>query len=155
RAQPARRRRAGDPRSPDRETAAGIPRGRDPPGAGGALLSRDRRDHRRAHRHGHVAPGPGARADAPGVGPHLERFKGLGGAGKMNMDHTDFLDHADAYLDGETTPEDRRTIEAHLSACADCRAELDRRQTFSRRLKAGASYHEAPAGLARALAARL
>ena len=73
----------------------------------------------------------------------------------MSMDHAEFLDRADAYLDGETTPEDRRAIEAHLAACADCRAELERRQAFSRRLKAAASYHEAPAGLALALASRL
>ena len=73
----------------------------------------------------------------------------------MTVEHADFLNRAEAYLDGEATPEDRRAIETHLAACADCRAELERRRAFSRRLKAGATYHEAPAGLARALAARL
>jgi anti-sigma factor RsiW len=71
------------------------------------------------------------------------------------MDHKELLALADAYLDGEVTPAAKAEIEAHLKDCAACPAELEARKDFSRRLKAGASYHEAPEGLARALAARL
>jgi anti-sigma factor RsiW len=71
------------------------------------------------------------------------------------MDHKELLALADAYLDGEVTPGAKAEIEAHLKDCAACRAELEARKDFSRRLKAGASYYEAPESLIRSLAARL
>ena len=71
------------------------------------------------------------------------------------MDCKEIRALADAYLDGEVTPAARAEIEAHLKDCAACRAELAARGDFSRRLKAGASYHEAPEGVIRSLAARL
>jgi len=71
------------------------------------------------------------------------------------MDCKELLSLAGAYLDGEVTPAAKAEIEAHLADCAACRAELAARRDFSRRLKAGASYYEAPEGLVRALAARL
>jgi anti-sigma factor RsiW len=71
------------------------------------------------------------------------------------MDHRELLALADAYLDGEVTPAAKAEIEAHLKDCAGCRAELAARRDFSRRLKAGVSYYEAPEGLIRSLAARL
>jgi anti-sigma factor RsiW len=71
------------------------------------------------------------------------------------MDCKELRTLADAYLDGEVTPAVKAEIEAHLKGCAGCRAELAARKDFSRRLKAGASYYEAPEGLARALAGRL
>jgi len=71
------------------------------------------------------------------------------------MDCKELRALADAYLDGEVTPAAKAEIEAHLKDCAGCRAEYAARRDFSRRLKAGASYYEAPDGLVRALAARL
>jgi len=71
------------------------------------------------------------------------------------MEHRDLRLLADAYLDGEVTPSIRVEIEAHLADCPDCPLEFARRRDFSRRLKAGASYFEAPESLTRALAQRL
>lgn len=71
------------------------------------------------------------------------------------MDCKELRALADAYLDGEVTPAVKAEIEAHLKDCAGCRAELAARRDFSRRLKAGASFYDAPDSLVRALAARL
>ncbi len=62
---------------------------------------------------------------------------------------------ADAYLDGELPPASRAEIDAHLAGCAACRAEIEADRAFIARLKAGASYFEAPAGLAARLTQRL
>jgi anti-sigma factor RsiW len=48
----------------------------------------------------------------------------------------------DAYLDGELGNGQKRRAEAHLGACAECRAELIRRRALSRMLQAA----PAPAG---------
>ena len=71
------------------------------------------------------------------------------------MDCRELLSLADAYLDGELPPASRAEIDAHLAGCAACRAEIEANRAFIARLKAGASYFEAPPGLAARLARRL
>jgi anti-sigma factor RsiW len=58
---------------------------------------------------------------------------------------------ADAYLDGELPPASRAELDAHLAGCAACRAEIEASRAFSAQIKQGASYFEAPAGLAASL----
>ena len=39
--------------------------------------------------------------------------------------HTEWTDRLSEYLDDELTPDERRDVDAHLAACADCTAVLD------------------------------
>src|SRR5437764_5891838 len=76
-------------------------------------------------------------------------------AAGVAMDHREVRSLADAYLDGELPPASRAEVETHLAGCADCRAEVEARRAFIQRLKADASYFEAPPDLARRLAQSL
>ncbi len=71
------------------------------------------------------------------------------------MDHKQVQSLAGAWLDGELPPGSRAEIDAHLAACSDCRAAMEAERAFLARLKSAASYHRAPAGLARRLSAAL
>ena len=71
------------------------------------------------------------------------------------MDCKEVRGLSDAYLDGELPPASRAEVDAHLAGCAACRAEIEANRAFIARLKAGASYFEAPPGLAARLAQRL
>lgn len=59
----------------------------------------------------------------------------------------------DAYLDGELGLERSVEVEAHLAACALCRADHETRRAVSGAVKAGAPYFAAPEGLRRAVMA--
>jgi anti-sigma factor RsiW len=59
----------------------------------------------------------------------------------------------DAYLDGELELERSLAVEAHLAACAICRAETDARRATIGAVKAGAAYFEAPERLRRSIMA--
>src|ERR1700687_858693 len=76
-------------------------------------------------------------------------------ARRIAMDCKELRGLADAYLDGELPAASRAEIDAHLAGCAACRAEIEANRAFIARLKAGASYFEAPVGLAARLAQRL
>jgi len=56
------------------------------------------------------------------------------------------LSQADAYRDGELSPEDRLGFEAHLAACEECRAELAQLAALSR-VVTTAYVPEMPRGL--------
>jgi anti-sigma factor RsiW len=71
------------------------------------------------------------------------------------MDHKEAIALADAYIDGELRPASRAEVDAHLAACADCRAEFDGRRAFIALIKTGSTYHNAPAGLSARLSERL
>jgi anti-sigma factor (TIGR02949 family) len=53
-----------------------------------------------------------------------------------------------AHLDGEVDEPDVRQIEAHLSACPDCRAVAEAEQALAARVRSVAAAERAPAGLA-------
>ena len=57
-----------------------------------------------------------------------------------------------AYIDGELELAGSLELEAHLQACAQCRALRDELQRLSRQLAAGLARHAAPDGLRRRLA---
>jgi len=71
------------------------------------------------------------------------------------MDCKEVRGLANAYIDGELPPASRAEVEAHLAGCPDCRAAIEAERSFIARLKSGARYHEAPAGLTDRLSARL
>jgi anti-sigma factor (TIGR02949 family) len=58
-----------------------------------------------------------------------------------------------AYLDGELDRDEARALEAHVDACADCRAEQDRLDALRRALRDGSLRHAAPAALRARIAA--
>ena len=60
----------------------------------------------------------------------------------LAMDHKEAIDLADAYIDGELPPASRAEVDAHLVACADCRAVFDSRRTFITRLKTRSTYYK-------------
>ncbi|KUK41674.1 MAG: Putative transmembrane anti-sigma factor [Clostridia bacterium 62_21] len=60
-----------------------------------------------------------------------------------------------ARLDGELAPHEAAALEAHLAACAACRAELAAWEELSGQVRALAADMRAPEGFARRVAARL
>jgi len=60
------------------------------------------------------------------------------------MDCKDVLGTLEAYLDGELGRVEARALEAHVDACADCRAQLDRLDALRRALRDPALRAPAP-----------
>ena len=63
------------------------------------------------------------------------------------MAHELLKEDLSAYLDGQLSPQEKATVDAHLSSCAECRDELAAARTASARFRAQAAAN-APAGLA-------
>ena len=69
------------------------------------------------------------------------------------MDCKTTLGSLESYLDNELERDDARELEAHLDACADCRAELNRLDDLRRVLRDPALRFTAPAELRERIAA--
>lgn len=63
------------------------------------------------------------------------------------MSHPNFEAQLDAYLDGELTAGDVRTLETHLAQCAECTRFRDRRLELRAAIVAGIPTFQAPAAL--------
>jgi anti-sigma factor (TIGR02949 family) len=63
------------------------------------------------------------------------------------MTCNDIYHQLDAFVDGETSPEQTRLIEKHLTSCSTCLARVDELRALSRTLKSGLSSDRAPSDL--------
>jgi mycothiol system anti-sigma-R factor len=73
----------------------------------------------------------------------------------MTMDCTDIRNRLHAYLDQELDPRSATEVDRHVASCAGCNAALARQSALRSALRSHATYHDAPAGLARRIRARL
>ena len=116
-------------------------------GTGGAFLPAGRAGHRRADRHGDVAPV----ARAAGVAAQPGQGDGTMTGGTCA--ELQLLIQAD--LDGELAPAEAARVGAHLDACPACAAVQARLLALSGRLRQELPYHAAPDALRATVRARI
>jgi mycothiol system anti-sigma-R factor len=73
----------------------------------------------------------------------------------MTMDCKDVRGHLHSYLDQELEGSSMLDLERHLDSCDACRTEVARFSTVRKAIGTHATYHRAPAGLARRIRARV
>lgn len=71
------------------------------------------------------------------------------------MNCQEFQIFADAYVDGEFDERDRGEAEAHISGCAECRAQVEMRFRFKEQLKQVMGEERAPEALRSRIVAQL
>jgi mycothiol system anti-sigma-R factor len=73
----------------------------------------------------------------------------------MTMDCFEVRSHLHAYIDGELERASVMELDQHLGSCDACRTQVARHSALRGAIARHASYHRAPAGLARRIRARL
>ena len=63
------------------------------------------------------------------------------------IDHDELREHAELYVLGALASSDRRTFEAHLASCAECRAQVTALSPVTQALAYVAPQHDPPSEL--------
>src|SRR5207253_1775960 len=108
---------------------------------GGSVLSGDSHHSGHSPRHGHVAPGPRARAAAAVTIYASPRSR------RSQMTCAETRNLLNAYVDGELDLVHSLQIEQHLQGCAACSQAYKNQQALGAAIGASSLYFAAPVGL--------